>query len=468
MVIPPASDLATAAGALLLLFLATRLALREPEPFWWLTVVLAPLSVPWNLRPGLELTVPFEPMLVLSGLSLLRARVRPEEGWAPVLRHPVVLATLATLGWMAASTATAVDPVAGGKATVLRSLYAAVLLGGGIVFLRQADDLRRLVAAVSASLLPVGLFALAAHAAVRFDRRAAYEIAHPFFSNRLDLVAVLTVWGVVGTLLLLSRGRVVFSPAESFAVRAFLSLALALGVTLFARSALVGWAGALLALPGLRGRTPPRLAVGGLAACLGTVVLGSAVFVSARSTRLASEPVTGFLSPVADAVLSLDLMRDTSVLERANRWSAGARMAADRPLAGFGPNGFERAYGPWQRLFETTPDSSFTGARGDAHSEYVTALAEQGFVGLAILLALLGALVASGVRAASDGGRPEDRATATAFTAGLVAFAAMNLFNSFLDLDKVAPAFWLLSAGIVSCGRARLSAPARPTSPEGC
>ncbi len=469
MAVPPATDLAAAAGALLLLVLTARLALREPESFWWLTVALAPLAVPWKLRFGFELTVPFEPMLVLSGLSLLRARVRPDGGWRPLLRHPVLLAVAASVGWMAASSATAPDPLAGGKATVIRALYAAVLFGGGLVFVRSEGAARRLAAVVSFSLLPVGLFTLAAHAAVGFEKRAAYEIAHPFFSNRLDLVAVLTVWGIVGALLLLSRRQAGLSRGEAFALKAFLALTLVLFVTLFARSALVGAGAALCALPSLAGRIPPGRAVARIGAGLVAVALAAALFVSARSSRAGLEPPTGFFSPVGDAALSLDVLRDPSVLERANRWSAAARMAADRPLAGFGPNGFERAYGPWQRAAETTVDSSFTGARGDAHSEYVSALVEQGVVGLAILLALLGTLVASGVRAARDSASPERRIAAVAFTAGLVAFAAMNLFNSFLDLDKVAPSFWLVAAGIVASDRARFSgAPGAPTSPEGC
>ena len=469
MTLPPAPDLAAAATALLLLALGARVALREPRPFWWLTVFLAPLAVGWRVRFGVEVTVPFEPMLVLSGLSLVRARVRPEGGWTPFLRHPVFLAAAASVGWMAASSATALDPVAGLKATAIRALYAAVLLGGGVVFLRPEGAVRRLAVGVSVSLLPVALFTLGAYAAVGFGRRAAYEIAQPFFSNRLDLLAALTVWGVVGGLLLRSRDGPGLSRGEAFVVKAFVALTLILFVTLFARSALVGVLAAFGALPLLGGRSSPGRVVALLATGLAVTATGGALFVSARSARLGPEPVRGFFSPVVDAVVALGPLKDASVLERANRWSAAARMVADRPLSGFGPNGFERAYAPWQRVTETTSDSSFTGGRGDAHSEYAAAAAEQGLVGLGLLLILLGSLVAAGVRAARGAASPEGRTAAVAFTAGLVAFAAMNLFNSFLDLDKVAPSFWLVSAGIVACDRARVSgAAAAPTTPEDC
>ena len=470
MAVPAAADLVAAGGVLLLLVLAARLAVREPRTFWWLTVAFAPLAVAWRapLR-GVEVTVPFEPMLLLSALSILRARLRPKGGWVSALGHPAVLAVVASLAWMAVASVAAPEPLVGLKATVARALYAAALLGGGLVFVDGPAAVRRLVAVVSVSILPVAVYTFASHAAVGFARRAAFEIAHPFFSNRLDLVAVLTVWGVVGALLLASRGRGGLGPGEAFAVKAFLALALVLAVTLFARSALVG-ATAGLGLAALVGRgASPRRAVAAVAAGLALVVVAIALFVSARSARLAHEPPPGPYSPLVDDVLALPALQDPSVLERANRWGTAARMAATRPVSGFGPNGFERAYGPWQRVVETTVDSSFTGARGDAHSELASALVEQGVVGLGILLVLFGALVAAAARGAGESAPGEGRAVAAACGAGLAAFAAMNLFNSFLDLDKVAPTFWLVAAAIVALDPARLRVtPAPPTTPGGC
>lgn len=457
-----------AAGALLLL-LAARLAMREPEAFWWATVALAPLAVPFRIGAGgAEVTVPLEPMLALSGLSLLRARPAPPRGWAPLLRHPVVLAAAASVAWMAVASAAAPLPVVGAKATAVRALYAGVLLGGGLAFLRTGDDVRRLVLVSTAAAALPALWAFLVHASSGFSRRDAFASAQPFFANRLDLVAVLTAWGVVGAALLAARGRGGLAPRPALALKALLAFFAAVLAALYARSAVAGAAAALLATPLLSGRARPRTAVAALLAGLGAVVLGVSLVASARAARALPEPPRGPLSPAADALLGLDLLRDVSVLERLNRWNAGLRMAAERPVTGFGPNGFERAYGPYQNVFETTRDSSFRGDRGDAHSEYLSALAEQGVPGLALLLALLTAPVAASVRAARSAAAPEPRALAAALGAALVAFAAMNVANSFLDLDKVAPAFWLLAAASVALDPEGLSAPDAPTSPGGC
>ena len=302
MAVPGLTEAAAGAGAILLLALAARFALREPEPFWWLTVAMAPLAVPWRTGlGGVEITVPLEPMLVLSGISLLRARTRPPGGRGPLLRHPALLAAIATLAWMAVASLTAREPSVGLKATVIRSLYAGVLLGGGLAFLRSPTAARRLAVVAAASLLPAGLLALAAHAGTGFDRRAAYEIAQPLFANRLDLIALLTVWAVVGAALLLSRGTGGLSAREGIVVKAFLALAGVLSLTLFARSAVVGVAAALLVLLLLGGRASPRRVVGVMAAGLVVAVLGTVLFASARSARLGLEPRNGFSSPVVDA-----------------------------------------------------------------------------------------------------------------------------------------------------------------------
>jgi O-antigen ligase len=464
------AEAAAAAGALLLLIvLAGRFALREAEAFWWLTVALAPLAVPFRTGvSGVEVTVPFEPMLVLSGASLLLAQAKPARGWPALLRHPVVLAAAASVAWMAVASAAAPFPLAGVKATAVRALYAAVLLGGGLAYLRTEGDVRRLVLTAAIPLVVPTLCAFAVHAAAGFARKAAFESAQPFFSNRLDLVAVLTAWGVVGSVLLAGPGRGGLSRRQALALETTLALFLVVLVALFARSAVAGAGAALLALPLLAGRSTPRSAVAALLTGLGALAIAVTLAASSRAVRAVPEPPRGPLSPVADALFELDTLRDVSVLERLNRWNAAARMAAERPVTGFGPNGFERSYGPYQNVFETTTHSSFTGARGDAHSELLSALAEQGVPGLALLLALLVAPVAAAVRGARSRGTPGSRVLAIAYGAGLVAFAAMNVSNSFLDLDKVAPAFWLLAAGSVALDPEGLSVPPAPTSPAGC
>ncbi len=58
-------------------------------------------------------------------------------------------------------------------------------------------------------------------------------------------------------------------------------------------------------------------------------------------------------------------------------------------MVGFGPGTFEGSYGPFQYFREMTAHSSLRGGRGDAHSEFFSALAEQGVVGLLLVATLV-------------------------------------------------------------------------------
>ena len=90
---------------------------------------------------------------------------------------------------------------------------------------------------------------------------------------------------------------------------------------------------------------------------------------------------------------------DVSSAERWNRYNAAARMAAARPVQGFGPGTYQFQYFPFQKASEMTRisvtapiaqrDASNFGRGGGAHSEYMQAWSETGWVGLLLLLAVV-------------------------------------------------------------------------------
>lgn len=97
--------------------------------------------------------------------------------------------------------------------------------------------------------------------------------------------------------------------------------------------------------------------------------------------------------------ISQSLMQDVSMQERINRWQCVARMAWERPVAGFGPGTYQFQYLDFQKPEEMTRLSvrepiaghyPYTyGRGGGAHSEYLRALAETGWPGFFIWIALV-------------------------------------------------------------------------------
>ena len=122
---------------------------------------------------------------------------------------------------------------------------------------------------------------------------------------------------------------------------------------------------------------------------------------------------------------------------RADYWSVAWDAAGERPLRGLGPGGFGPA---WLR------DRPYPEPVKDAHSLPLETLAELGLVGLALLLALVGA-VAVAARGAL-------RANA-ALAAGPAAVVATWFVHASIDWDWEMPALTLVA---VACAGALLSA----------
>ena len=73
---------------------------------------------------------------------------------------------------------------------------------------------------------------------------------------------------------------------------------------------------------------------------------------------------------------------DASNLERFNRWNSAIRMFQERPIQGWGPGTYAFCYAPFQDSKDLTIISTNFGDGGNAHSEYLGPLAEQGLFGM--------------------------------------------------------------------------------------
>lgn len=102
-----------------------------------------------------------------------------------------------------------------------------------------------------------------------------------------------------------------------------------------------------------------------------------------------------------------------------------------------------------------TSHSSLTGGRGDAHSEFFSALAEQGVVGCLLVVALFGLAVGAGLRAAGDSRNDAQRWVALGWTGSVMTLAVGNCFSSFFEVDRIAPLLWLACAAVVVMDRDR-------------
>lgn len=144
-----------------------------------------------------------------------------------------------------------------------------------------------------------------------------------------------------------------------------------------------------------------------------------------------------------------NISSDASNLERINRWNSALRMWQERPLFGWGPGTYMFQYAPFQASEDRTIISTNFGAGGNAHSEYLGPLAEQGVVGMLLMVALVAITVARAMRLYRRMPPGADKRLMVAVFLGLVTYYLHGALNNFLDLDKASVPFWAFTAMIV-------------------
>jgi len=155
----------------------------------------------------------------------------------------------------------------------------------------------------------------------------------------------------------------------------------------------------------------------------------------------------GNLSNTISSVTNIST--DASNLERINRWSCAVRMFEEKPFLGWGPGTYMFYYAPFQKSNERTIISTNFGTNGNAHSEYLGPLSEQGALGMLIVFALFFGVLFMGYRLYYSVKDRNMRILTTGIFLGLFPYFIHGFLNNFLDTDKLSVPFWGFMAVLV-------------------
>lgn len=133
-----------------------------------------------------------------------------------------------------------------------------------------------------------------------------------------------------------------------------------------------------------------------------------------------------------------NLQNDASNLERINRWVCAYRMFLDRPFVGHGSGTYQFVYDQYQTSEFMTRISSHKGNKGNAHSEYMTYLSENGIIGFILFTTLVLYSIYLGIQLLYKTKEPQDKILIYSVLLGLITFYTHGLFNTFSDYDKMA------------------------------
>jgi putative inorganic carbon (HCO3(-)) transporter len=145
-----------------------------------------------------------------------------------------------------------------------------------------------------------------------------------------------------------------------------------------------------------------------------------------------------------------NISTDDSNTERLNRWAAAISMLKERPIFGWGPGTYQFQYAPFQSSANITLISTNAGDLGNAHSEYISPLAETGIFGGILFGSIALYALYLGFSLVSQCNSVDVRLLTISTLLGLTTYLTHGFLNNYLDSEKAAVPFWAFLAILTS------------------
>jgi O-antigen ligase len=425
------------------------LAVRKFEQFLMLLAAMIPISVVFrDLGGGVGAALPGEFFLLVAfaGISLLLLSGRWKFQKAFVF-HPLSLLIGLQMLWAAISTLESSHTTVSFKFLLSRIIYILVFYFAIGHLSLESSKAYQFLRNYILGFLPIIVYSIVILASMGLSRKYSPIMSQPFYDDH-TLFGVCLTWVLPMSWWLWKEKKLFPEQLAWLKKWHWLGLALVLaGIWLsFSRAAWISLPlmGGFLILLRLRVRFHWILGILLLASTIGFVQRDAIVEKMMQNENVSGEDVLSTAASVTN------LSSDDSNLERLNRWSCAIRMWEERPFLGFGPGTYERMYGPFQMLSERTRISTNNGDRGDAHSEYLGALSEQGLPGMLLIGAVFLASMALAMKIIYQTSDTRVKGMTTAILLGLLSFFFHGIVNDFLDIDKAATLFWSMLGMLVA------------------
>jgi len=315
-----------------------------------------------------------------------------------------------------------------------------------LFFLKESTQ-RNFIFAQIISLSLVAIFTLVRHAGYGFGDDESHWVMQPFYKDHAIYGSALALF--IPVLFILFTDK-----KYTFTQRFFIMLTIVILVLglLFSYSR-AAWLGFFIAV-GLGVIVQFRIKFKVLFVGFLGLILAALLFQTQIRHRLEKNKQDSSEDFVENVESMSNISTDASNLERLNRWNCALRMAADHPMTGTGPGTYQFLYAPYQFSYEKTVISTNAGTLGNAHSEFLGALAETGIPGMLIMIFLVFSIFYYGFKTYSHMLRVDKRKARLilGLLLGLVTYFVHGFLNNFLDSDKIAIPVWGFVAIIVANG----------------
>lgn len=409
-----------------------------------LAVIVTPLSI--NLAKtslGIGVSLPSEP-LIFGVMVLVIIKYLYEQGEIKkILVHPVSLAIIFHLAWHIVTTVTSSMPLVSFKSTLARFCFVVVFFYMGVLMFRKINNIRVFVWCYIIPLLAVIMYTTYMHALAGFTEKAAHTSMVPFYNDHTAYAAVIAMF-----IPILFGFTADTSAKTSYRVISLLVLLVFITaiVLSYTRASWISLVAALFCYLVFLFRVKTFLVIGGII----TAVVVFFIFQTSIMMNLEQNDKESSTDYASHVQSMSNISTDASNVERINRWSSAYRMFEARPLFGWGPGTYMFQYAPFQKWSERTIISTNFGEGGNAHSEYIGPLAEQGIMGPIAFIIIVAVVIFRASRLIIFSNDKTVRLLAKGLVLGLITYWVHGMLNNFLDTEKAAVPFWGFIGALVA------------------
>lgn len=408
-----------------------------------LMALATPFAVDYALIGNMSLSMPVEPMMIVFTVVFLFQELLMRSYDKRVLRHPVSILIMLSLVWMVFTSVVSLKPVESFKYTAVRLWFVIPFFYATAQSFQKVRHIRLFYWAYALSLSVVVVITTVKTMQQFGELQMLHHVMQPFYNDH-------TAYGCIIALMLPLAAYFAFEPRTRLwkrIVAVSLTVLLLVGMGLsYCRAAWISVVGAIAVYLLVRLGVRLRWLVISAALLLGLFFAFQDDIMYELGKNKQDSSFT-----LADQVKSIsNISTDASNLERLNRWNAAFRMWKDQPLTGIGPGAYQFIYGPYQRSDMMTIISTNDGDMGNAHSEYIGPLTEQGVPGALLMLAIFVATFVTGERVYRTAVDRRKGHLALVLAVSLFTYYVHGIMNNFLDTDKLSVPFWALTAAIVA------------------
>jgi O-antigen ligase len=397
------------------------------------------------------LFIPTEPILL--GLTMLFL-YQMTSGKMKLPKSEIVWWIMIYFTWLILTSITSEIPLVSFKYVLSRAWYILPCFLFMIPMFQKGIQIRQLFLLYFIPLLGVIIFTVVRHSFYGFDKDSAHWVMEPVFRDHTIYGAALAL---VFPFVLLQQ----FSKKHS----AFLRFLYAIGLVIlttglilsYTRAAWISIVGAAFIGMVMWLKIPFKVVL------FSFFIIGGTTYAYFDEIQVALKGNKKESSDKLDEHIKSisNVSSDASNLERLNRWHCAMEMFKERPIMGWGPGTYQFLYAPFQRAEDKTIISTNRGDGGNAHSEYLGPLAEQGLMGGIIFSTLVILTSALSFRVFQNTFDFEEKLIILGVFLGLMTYFIHAGLNNFLDSDKVAVPFWTFLAYL--CFKNQVS---KMTTPE--